>query len=62
MLWQFVGTGYSMRQTTFREETTSCQVRPAIIGDYIDFGQFRKGNINLQSSSYDGDVITEDHC
>ena len=33
-----------------QREETSCQVHPAIIGVYIDFGQFSKENINLQSA------------
>ena len=31
-------------------EETSYQVHPVIIGVYIDFGQFSKENINLQSA------------
>lgn len=44
-----------------QKEDTSCQVHPAIIGVYIDLGQFSKESINLQSASYDRDVITEEH-
>lgn len=44
-----------------QEEDTSCQVHPAITGVYIDFGQFSKKSISLQSAGYDRDVITEDH-
>lgn len=46
---------------SLQEEDTSCQVHPAIIGVYIDFGQFSKESISLQSAGYDRDVITEDH-
>lgn len=60
-IWQVLCTGYSTRQTTFRKKDASCQLSPAIIGVYIDSGQFNKENINLQSASYDGDVITADH-
>lgn len=39
----------------------SCQGQPAVIGVCIDFGQFSKDSLRLQSASYDRDVITEDH-
>lgn len=62
-IWQLVCLYRLLNEAdNLHKEDTSCQVHPHITGVYIDSGQFSKENINLKSASYDGDVITEDHC